>query len=69
MGQNALCQSDCSIYKRPKFPEEMNNLIDNFMGGNGKKWVWSIWLRDSKIEFISGMNSWNKLVFCLMLQI
>ena len=47
----------------------MNNLIDNFMGGNGKKWVWSIWLRDSKIEFISGMNSWNKLVFCLMLQI
>ena len=44
-------------------------LIDKFWGQNGKKWVWSIWLQDSKFEYISGGNSWNKLVFCLMLQI
>ena len=44
-------------------------LIDKFWGQNGKKWVWSIWLQDSKFEYISGRNSWNKLVFCLMLQI
>ena len=34
------------------------------MGGNGKKWVWSIKLQESKIKCISGMKSWNKLIFC-----
>ena len=28
-------------------------LIDNFLGGNSQKWVWSFWLRDSKTECIS----------------
>ena len=33
------------------------------MGGHGKKWVWSVWLRGSKIDFISKMNRWYKLIF------
>ena len=42
MGRNTPFQADCSIYKRAISPEQMN--------GNGKKWVWSISLRESKIE-------------------
>ena len=44
-------------------------MINNLLGGNGQKWECLIWLQESKIECISGMNSWNKLIFYMMLQI
>ena len=34
-----------------------------FLDGHGQKWVWSVWAWDSKIECISKMNWWNKLIF------
>ena len=32
-------------------------------GGNCQKWVLPVWSRDSKIDCISKMNRWNKLIF------
>ena len=84
-GPNFLCQSDCSIYKIMISLEQINEIAWFFafwhqlkktkswsvilLDGNGQKWVYSIWLQDSKIECISRMSSWNKLIFCMMLQI
>ena len=29
----------------------------------GQKWVWPVWSWDFKIDCISEMNRWNKLIF------
>ena len=44
-------------------------MLKIFLGGHGQKWVWPVWLRDSKIDCISRMNRWNKLIFCMQVQI
>ena len=33
------------------------------------EWVWLVWSRDSKINCISKLNRWNKLIFCILVQI
>ena len=40
-----------------------------FIGRHGQKWMWPVWSRDFKIDFISKMNRWNKLIFCMLVQI
>ena len=30
------------------------------LGGHGKKWVWSVWSHNSKIDCISKMNKFSK---------
>ena len=30
--------------------------IQNFLGRDGQKWVWSVWSQDSKIGYIARMN-------------
>ena len=72
MGQDAFCQSDCSIFKRTKSPEQIIETawcvacwyqfkiiiiiiikikeIDHFLVGDGQRWMWPIWLRDSKLN-------------------
>ena len=57
----------CDPFKKKK--KKKIFLINNLLGGNGQKWECLIWLQESKIECISGMNSWNKLIFYMMLQI
>ena len=32
----------------------------------GQKWVWAVWSRDSKNDFIVRMNWWNRLIFALL---
>ena len=44
-------------------------VIKIFLGGHGQKWVWSTRLWDSKIDFISKINRWYKLIFCMLVQI
>ena len=46
-------------------------LIKKFLGRHDmvKKWVWPIWPWESKIDCISKMNRWNKLIFCMLIQI
>ena len=53
LGQNALSQSDCMIFKWTISPEQLEQ----------------IWCQDSKSYSISGMNRWNELIFCILLQI
>ena len=63
IGQNVPSQSDCQIFWM---------LIQSqikYWGGNGKKWVWSVWSLNSKIDCISRMNRWNELIFCMPMQI
>ena len=43
--------------------------IENFLGEHGQKWVSPVWSWDSKIGCISEMNKWNKLIFCMLVQI
>ena len=40
-----------------------------FSVGYGPKWVWSVWSHDSKIDCISKMSRWNKLIFYILVQI
>ena len=40
-----------------------------FLSGRGQKWVWPVWSWKSKIDCISKMNRWNKLTFCMLVQI
>ena len=39
------------------------------MDEHGKKWTWSVWSLDSKTDYISKMNKWNKPIFCMLVQI
>ena len=39
------------------------------LGGHCQKWVWPVWSQDSKIDCISNMSRWNKLIFCMLVQI
>ena len=41
----------------------------NFLGGHGQVLLWPASSWDSKINCISEMNWWNKLVFCMLVQI
>ena len=43
MGQNALCQSDCTIYKITKSPEQINKIA----------WFSACWDQFKKIKFWS----------------
>ena len=43
MGLNVFCQSDCSIYKRTKSPEEMNEIAGFF----------ACWDKFKKVKFWS----------------
>ena len=38
------------------------------MDGHAQKWVWPVWSWDSKIDFISKLNKWNNLIFCMLVQ-
>ena len=49
------------IHTHKNYPKK-KNLINNFLGGNGQKWVWPVWSWGSKIGSISEMNRWNKLM-------
>ena len=49
----------CMLIQIHKNEKPMKNLL----GEHGQKWVWPAWLQDSKIDFISKMNRWNKLFF------
>ena len=40
-----------------------------FLGQHDQKWVLPVWLQDFKIDCISKMNWWNKLIFCILVQI
>ena len=33
---------------------------------HGQKWVWPVWSWDSRIDYISKMKRWNKLIFCIL---
>ena len=44
-------------------------LIENFWDGYGQKWVWTVWSQESKTDCILKMNGWNKLIFCMGVQI
>ena len=48
MGQNALCQSDCSIFKRTKSPEEINKIAWFFACQEMKFWSIIFWLEMAK---------------------
>ena len=77
MGQNVLSQSDCRIFLSTMFPEEINETSwffacwckFTFLGGHGQKWVWPVWSRDPKIDYIPRMNRWDELIFCMLVQI
>ena len=84
LSQNVLSQSACSIFISAIYPEQINEIafllyVDadswkikacwKFMGGHGQKWVRPRLSRNSKIGCISGMNGWNKLIFCRLIQI
>ena len=72
MGQNALGQSGCRIFKLTLSPEqkdekawffacwyrsmEIKSWLKNIGGGPGQKWVWPLWSKDTKIGFISEKN-------------
>ena len=43
MGQTALCQSDCDIYKRTKSPEQINEIV----------WFFTCWDPIKKIKILS----------------
>ena len=40
-----------------------------FLVGYGKKWAQPVWSEDSGIERNSRMNRWNKLIFCMLVEI
>ena len=44
-------------------------MIKKFWGGHSRGWMWPVWSQDSKIDCISRMNRWNKLIFCMLVQI
>ena len=49
---------------------QMNQkLIKKVLNMGGQKRVWPVWSQDSKIDCISGMNWWNELILCMMVQI
>ena len=39
-----------------------------FLGGHGQKWLWLVWSRDSKINCVTKLNWWNKLIFCMLIK-
>ena len=43
-------------------------LIKNLLGGHGQKYAWSFWSWDSKFGYISKLNRWNNLIFCMLVQ-
>ena len=83
ISQNVLNQiAGCfnQPYLESKSMKQPNSLVDtnssklevdqNFFGrGHGQKWMWPVWPWDSKTDFICRMNKWNKLVFCMLVQI
>ena len=40
-----------------------------FLEEHCQKWVWPVQSQDSKIDYISKRNSWNKLILCMLVQI
>ena len=44
-------------------------VIENFRGCDGQKWVRPVWSWDSKSECVSKLTRWNKLIFCMLVQI
>ena len=39
-----------------------------FLGDHGQKWVWLVWSRDSKINCITKLDWWSKLIFCMLIK-
>ena len=37
-------------------------MMENFRDWHGQKWLWLVMWQDSKIDCISRMNKWNKLI-------
>ena len=69
MGQNALSQSDCNIFKFTISPEQNDEkarffaFLYRFMEiGLAKKCVRPVWSQDLKFGGISRRNLWNILV-------
>ena len=45
-------------------------LIKSFLDRHGQEeWLLPVWSWNSKIDYISKMNRWNKLIFCMLVQI
>ena len=44
-------------------------VIENFRDCDGQKWVRPVWSWDSKSECVSKLTRWNKLIFCMLVQI
>ena len=40
-----------------------------FLVGHNQKWVWPTCSWDSRIDYVSRMNRWNKLIFCRLVKI
>ena len=51
-----------------QFHEKLK-LIFKILVGRCQKQVWPVWLQEPKIGCISRSNRWNKLIFCMLLQI
>ena len=74
LGQNAVGQSDCRIFKLTMSPEHKMKKSDflhadtdywklkvswKIVGGHGQRWVWPLWSEDTKIGCISKKNGIN----------
>ena len=44
-------------------------LVEIYWGRHGRKWLWPLWSKDTKIGCISKRNQWNKLVFGVLIKI
>ena len=55
------------IFSRLIQVQKYLNLIENVLGGHFQKWVWLFWSRDSEKWLY--LQTCNKLIFCVMLQI
>ena len=72
------------FYNQPCFQNKRMNQLDfldvdtnsqnlkvyqKFFRRHVQKWVWPVWSHDSKIDCISRMSRWNKLVLCMVVEI
>ena len=47
-----------------KLKADEKNLV-----GHGQIWVWPVWSEVSKIDSISKVSRWIKLIFCMLVQV
>ena len=81
MDQDVLSQSDCRIFNQPylqnksiKLPDILHVYTSSHIFSCSKilEWTWSKMghrTQDPEIGYISSMNWWNELIFCVVVQI